>query len=140
MRTSNTTYIHFTEEQKQTANSVDLEDFLRCKGETFEKSGREKRLKSDKSITIRGNEWFDHSKETGGYTIDFVRKFYGLSFPEAVIELIGEPHNSPTPTFKTYEKQQEPPKQFILPPNNGDMKKTFDTTQVLAMGWRWRGG
>mgnify|MGYP006903150030 CR=1 FL=1 len=27
------TYIHFTEEQKQRAASVDLEEFLRCRGE-----------------------------------------------------------------------------------------------------------
>ena len=122
---SNTTYIHFTDEQKQQANNVDLEDFLRCKGERLERSGREKRLKSDKSITIRGNEWFDHSSETGGYAIDFVQKFYGLSFPEAVIELIGEQSNTLTPAFKTYEKKKEPPKPFELPPKNSDMKRAF---------------
>ena len=29
------TYIHFTEEEKQRAASVDLEEFLRCHGESF---------------------------------------------------------------------------------------------------------
>ena len=121
----NTTYVHFTDEQKQCANNIDLEDFLRCKGETLEKSGREKRLKSDKSITIRGNEWFDHSKEIGGYAIGFVQKFYGLSFPEAMIELIGEQNNTLTLAFKTYDKKKEPPKLFELPPKNNNMKRTF---------------
>jgi len=51
-------YIHFTEEQKQRAAAVDLEEFLRCRGEKLLSSGREKRLASDHSITIRGCEWF----------------------------------------------------------------------------------
>lgn len=39
-------YVHFTEEQKQRANAVDLEDFLARQGERLLKSGREKRLAS----------------------------------------------------------------------------------------------
>ena len=122
-----TTYVHFTEEQKHRANNVDLENFLRCKGEILEKSGREKRLKSDKSITVRGNTWYDHSKsvEKGGYAIDFVQMFYGLSFPDAVIELIGEQENELSPVYKGYEKKEEPPKVFALPPKNHDMRRTF---------------
>ena len=50
------TYIHFTDEQKQRAASVDLEEFLRCRGEKLLTSGREKRLARDHSVTIRGNE------------------------------------------------------------------------------------
>ena len=33
-------YIHFTEEQKQRAAAVDLEEFLRCRGEKLLSSGR----------------------------------------------------------------------------------------------------
>ena len=32
-------YIHFTEEQKQRAAAVDLEEFLRCRGEKLLSSG-----------------------------------------------------------------------------------------------------
>ena len=35
-------YIHFTEEQKQRAAAVDLEEFLRCRGEKLLSSGRER--------------------------------------------------------------------------------------------------
>ena len=38
-------YIHFTEEQKQRAAAVDLEEFLRCRGEKLLSSGREKRTR-----------------------------------------------------------------------------------------------
>ena len=57
---SMSSYIHFTEEQKQRAAAVDLEEFLRCRGEKLLSSGREKRLASDHSVTVRGNEWYDH--------------------------------------------------------------------------------
>lgn len=50
-------YIHFTEEQKQRANSVDLEEFLLQSGERLLPSGREKRMASDHSVTICGSEW-----------------------------------------------------------------------------------
>ena len=59
-------YIHFTEEQKRQAAAVDLEFFLRSRGEKLIPSGREKRLASDHSITVRGNEWYDHAAEQGG--------------------------------------------------------------------------
>ena len=55
-------YIHFTEEQKQRAAAVNLEEFLRCRGEKLLSSGREKRLASDHSVTVRGNEWYDHGQ------------------------------------------------------------------------------
>ena len=38
------TYIHFTDEQKERANSVDLEEFLRRRGEKLLRAGRESRL------------------------------------------------------------------------------------------------
>lgn len=82
-------HIHFTDEQKQRANSIDLAEFLQRRGEKLIRSGRDKRLDSDHSITIRGNQWFDHSKEKGGLAIDFVQEFYGLHFPEAVTLLLG---------------------------------------------------
>lgn len=46
-------FVYFTEEQKQRANAVDLEDFLSRQGEKLLRSGREKRLASDHSITVR---------------------------------------------------------------------------------------
>ena len=48
------TYIHFTNEQKERANSVDLEEFLRRRGEKLLRSGREFRLERRHRITVRG--------------------------------------------------------------------------------------
>ncbi|EGD45808.1 hypothetical protein Cpap_0175 [Ruminiclostridium papyrosolvens DSM 2782] len=119
-----TRYIHFTEEQKQRANSVELEDFLERRGEQLIRSGREKRLKSDHSITVRGNRWFDHSTEKGGLAIDFVQKFYGLPFQEAVVLLLGgEKGIEFKQTGKSVDEQER--NRFVLPEANSDMRRVF---------------
>ena len=81
-------YIPFTEEQKLRANSVNLVEFLRRQGEKLIPSGRDKRLSSDHSITVRGNEWYDHESKEGGHAISFVQTYYGLTYPEAVKRLL----------------------------------------------------
>ena len=65
-------YILFSDEQKHQANTVDLEDYLLRRGEKLLPSGRDKRLATNHSVTIRGSEWFDHDTQQGGHAIDFV--------------------------------------------------------------------
>jgi len=116
-------YVHFTDEQKQCANSVDLVNFLEMRGEKLIKSGREKRLASDHSITVRGNEWYDHSAESGGYAIDFVKQFYDLSFPEAVTMLLGGEQGE---AYRPAEKRKlEVKKPFALPKPHSDMRRAY---------------
>lgn len=116
-------YVYFTEEQKQRANAVDLEDFLTRQGEKLLRSGREKRLASDHSITVRGNEWYDHASEKGGLAIDFVQMFYGRSFLEAVTMLLnGEQGQAYCPSEP---RRPEPRGPFALPETNKDMRRVF---------------
>lgn len=117
------TYIHFTEEEKQRAASVDLEEFLRCHGEKLLASGREKRLARDHSVTVRGNEWYDHAEERGGHAVSFVRRFYNLSYPEAVTMLLGGEAGTIYPSAA--ERVEEPPKPFVLPPIHSDMRRVY---------------
>ena len=116
-------YIHFTEEQKQRAAAVDLEEFLRCRGEKLLSSGREKRLASDHSVTVRGNEWYDHAEERGGHAVSFVQRFYGLSYPDAVTLLLGGELGTAYPSAG--ERTEEPAKPFALPPANKEMRRVF---------------
>ena len=116
-------YIHFTEEQKQRAAAVNLEEFLRCRGEKLLSSGREKRLASDHSVTVRGNEWYDHAEERGGHAVSFVQRFYGLSYPDAVTMLLGGELGTAYPSAG--ERTEEPVKSFALPPANKDMRRVF---------------
>ena len=79
-------YIPFTDEQKVLANSVDLEEFLRMRGEKLERVGREHKLiyydSSGRhySITLRGSTWFDHKNQIGGGAIKFMQEFYDMDF------------------------------------------------------------
>ena len=74
------TYIHFTDEQKERANSVDLEEFLRQRGEKLLRAGRESRLARVHHITVRGSEWYDHIARQGGLLYVFEAPMDLLSF------------------------------------------------------------
>ena len=117
------TFIYFTDEQKHRANSVDIAELLRRRGEKLLPSGRDKRLASDHSITVRGNQWFDHATGEGGLAVDFIRRFYNMSFPEAVTFLLdGEQGES---YHVSEEKNAESPKQFAAPPTNEEMRRVY---------------
>ena len=116
-------YVYFSEEQKQRANEVDLEDFLMRNGEELLRSGKEKRLKSDHSITVRGNRWYDHAESKGGCAIDFVQMFYSKSFPEAVSMLLNGEEGE---TYRSSERyREEIPKPFVLPEKNENMRRVY---------------
>lgn len=116
-------YIHFTDEQKQRANSVDLVDFLQRQGEQLIRSGREWRWKRFDSVTVRSNEWFRHSRKEGGHAIDFVQQFFDLSFPEAVTLLLGG--ESGVEWNQTSKSAPALRKDFALPEANPDMRRVF---------------
>ena len=116
-------YIHFTDEQKQRAASVDLVEFLRRQGEKLIRSGPEYRLASDHSITVRGSEWYDHAAEHGGGPVSFVRSYYGLTYPEAVTRLLDGEQGT---VIERGTKQIEPEKkEFALPPAHTDMRRVY---------------
>jgi len=114
-------YHQFTHEQLLEANSVDLELFLPSQGEHLMRSGRDKRLVSDHSVTIHGNAWYDFSKERGGLAISFMKEYYGLTFVDAVKALLG------SATIDYERRSHETPKQkeFVLPCANDEMRRVF---------------
>ena len=123
-------YIPFTEEQKVMANSVDLAEFLRMRGEKLERVGREHKLiyydgsgKHD-SITMSGSRWFDHKNQVGGGAIKFMQEFYDMDFQTAVQELLGQTitplsHSPP----KAIAKEEK--KEFRLPEANANMHRVY---------------
>lgn len=116
-------FIPFTEEQKRRANSVDLADFLQRQGEQLVRSGHEWRWKRHDSVTIRGSEWFRHSRKEGGRAIDFVQQFYDMDFPEAVTFLLGGEGGL---EWNQTDKSAPPlKKEFMLPEANPDMRRVF---------------
>ena len=116
-------FIEFTPAQKERAATVDLEEFLLRQGEKLIKSGREKRLASDHSVTVRGCEWFDHASNEGGRAVSFVQKFYGKSYAEAMTMLMG---SNTGPAYPQAKKQEAAPQKPFLPPvPNANMHRVF---------------
>ena len=116
-------YIHFTDEQKRQANTVDLVEFLRFKGEPLIRSGSEFRMSSNHSVTVGGNEWYDHAAEKGGGPVSFLKEFYGMNYQQAVLALLGQDtcqlyHQTDTPREKVK-------KEFSLPPANDNNRRAF---------------
>lgn len=116
-------YIHFTDEQKQRAASVDLVEFLRRQGEKLIRSGPEYRLASDHSITVRGSEWYDHAIEHGGGPVSFVRNYYGLTYPEAVTRLLDGEQGTVVARSTTQTEPEK--KEFALPSAHTDMRRVY---------------
>lgn len=124
-------YIPFTEEQKVMANSVDLAEFLRMRGEKLERVGREHKLiyydgsgKHD-SITMSGSRWFDHKNQVGGGAIKFMQEFYDMDFQTAVQELLGQTVTSLSHAPPKAVVHEEKTKEFKLPKSNENMHRVF---------------
>lgn len=106
-------FIYFTSDEKRQANEVDLPDFLLRRGEKLLPSGREYRLASDHSITVRGSKWYDHAAQRGGRAVSFAMMFYHMTYPQAVMTLLGRDGAKDIPIAKP-EPEREP-KPFALP-------------------------
>ena len=124
-------YIPFTDEQKVMANSVDLAEFLRMRGEKLERAGIEHKLiyydssgKHD-SITIRGSKWFDHKNQVGGGAIKFMQEFYDMDFQTAVQELLGRSISPLSNSPQKADTQEQKTRDFKLPEPNSDMHRVY---------------
>ena len=117
-----TQYIHFTEEQKQTARQIDIAELLRSHGEALKRSGSEYEWRDGSAkVTIRGNLWFHQYERQGGDAIDFVRRFYDKSYPEAMEYLLGGSGGTLTispPIMKEV-------KPFELLPRNENIRRAY---------------
>lgn len=124
------TYIPFSEQDKLWASEVDLVLFLQCRGERLERAGQNHKLiytdgsGTHDSITVSGNRWFDHKNKCGGGPIKFLREHYGMSYQDAMLELLGGSY-FPTEQIKRDVPQKEVKKEFRLPEANENMRRAF---------------
>lgn len=115
-------FIPFTDEQKEKARRTDLAGLLRSQGETLRKSGSELEwLDGSQKVTIRGNLWFHQYEQVGGDSIDFVRKFYHKSYPEAMEYLLGQSGG----VLSVMSPARKVTPKFELPPANDNMRRVF---------------
>lgn len=115
-------YIHFTDEQKEQARQTDLVSLLETQGETVKRSGREYQWKDGSAkVTLRGNLWYHQYDQQGGDAIDFVRRFMGKSYPEAVEYLLRGCGGMLTVSLPIVKETQP----FELPPKNDNMRRAY---------------
>lgn len=115
-------YISFTDEQKMEANSTDLADFLRSQGESLKRSGNEYQWVRHPGVTISKNRWYSHYDQQGGYPTQFLKKFFGLDYMEAMTELL----NGGIPLAPIeLEEQEKKQKQFCLPESTSSMRHVY---------------
>lgn len=124
-------YIHFTEQEKQQANQVDIAAYLAAHGETVRKCGSEQSWESHGGkVSIRGSSWYSQYERVGGGAVSFLQKFYGLSYPEAVRTLLGQSAGNeiiqkPDQAPPAVSKEKKPPQELSIPPKNSDMRRLF---------------
>ena len=110
---------HFTEKEMRLARETDLPTLLTSLGYQVKRIGRYHTTAEMDSLRIKDRRtWFRYSENTGGDAIDFLRRFCGKSFPEAVEYLLvfhGRARDSPVQEASKAQ-ENEPPKPFILPP------------------------
>lgn len=117
-------YINFTNEQKAQARQTDIVSLLESQSETIKRSGSEYEWKAGAAkVTIRGNLWFHQYDRVGGDTIDFVRRFYNKSYPEAMEYLLG--NGSGTLIVSTPVAKEKKPFEFPKPYRNMDRVKKY---------------
>lgn len=115
-------YIHFTEQQKTQVRQTDIAELLRSQGETLKRSGSESEwMDGGQKVTIRGNLWYHQYEQVGGDAVDFVRRFYNKSYPEAMEYLLGGSGG----TLAVSPSVQKEEKPFVLPPKNDNMRRVF---------------
>ena len=118
-------YINFTEQEKASANSASIVDYLTAHGESVKRAGREYVWDSPSGkVSINGSEWFSQYELVGGGAVNFVQKFFGLSYPEAVRSLLGNGVGAEV-IGERKPPRVEPKKPFELPPKHTDMRRVY---------------
>ena len=106
---------HYTESQISAANHADLDAFLMSRGEKLSRRGNQY-LWEKNQVWIHGHEWYSHYESNGGHAVSFVMRYFGLSFQNAVEELIG---GSAVVSSQAIEPDKiRESKPLILPPRS----------------------
>ena len=103
-----------TQTQIDSANQVDLAEFLSSRGIQLRKQSGQY-VWDDQNVWIHGNEWYSHYEQTGGHPVGFVMKYFDRTFVEAVNLLNGVGQVSFNPLLRSDDMSPK----LILPEKNG---------------------
>lgn len=115
-------YIPYTDEQRERAHKADLVSLLRSQGEHLKRSGSEYEWRDgSQKVTIRRNLWFHQYDREGGDAVGFVCRFYNMTYPEAVGYILGENPGE----IQDAPAVQKAVREFELPPRNDNMRRVY---------------
>ena len=118
-------FVAFTEEEKTAANEADIVNYLQMQGETVTREGQEFAWQAPSGkVSIRGNQWYSQYEQLGGATVSFVRKFFGLSFPDAIKSILENAAGQVAPS-RHIDKPIVEKNEFELPEKHTDMRRVF---------------
>ncbi len=131
-------YVHYNEDEIAIAKQTNLADYLRSIGEELRRVGtNEYEMAAHDSMRIEdGNRFYWNSQGFGGNTLDFLMKYYNMSFQEAVGSLLsfngyskGQSFVAPTRVEPVQAKEPDQPEPIVNSlPNELDTK----TNRVYA--------
>ena len=112
---------HYTDSQIYAANHADLAAFLFSKGEELKQRGNQM-LWVKNQVWINDYRWYSHYEAKGGYAVKFVMQYFGMSFQDAIKELLNESH----PICKSIIDLPGNSKSLIMPNRNISTKLVYD--------------
>lgn len=118
----------YTQEQFESALSVDLLEFLKSRGYEFKKCGNEYHMKEHDSFVVSNNKWKWNSRGIGGGTaITFLTQVENMSYVDAVLSLCGKQYGEIRKDISHITTNPEPhkPKNLIVPNANDTAKHAF---------------
>lgn len=119
----------YSDEEKYRATQADIVSILERCGERVRVVGSEYEwLCNGQSVSIKDNLWFHHYEQIGGNTVSFVKKFFGMDYPQALALILGEEagqvYTKPIGSTATM-KPEKVKRDFELPTRNRTMNLVF---------------
>lgn len=112
-----------TQNEIDNANSMDIVSYLKSHGMSVKRVGSAYEWESPTGkVSIKGNRWYSQYELVGGYPVNFVMKYFGLKFTDAVESLTGKSYSIMAESYKKEEKEN---KQFIVPERHDNMNRAF---------------
>jgi len=116
----------YTQNQINKAKDIDLLDYVRQRGYSLiQSAANEYRLKEHDSLVISNNKWKWFSRDIGGDTLDFVTKYEGKGFKEAMEMLLGEKGREQIKEYDTNKVEKEIKKISEIPEKADNYRRLF---------------
>ena len=115
-------HVVYSDEEKKIAAGTDIVDILQRCGQEVRRSGSEYEwLDNGMVVSIKENLWYHQYEQIGGNTISFVKRFFGMDYPQALAFILGSGAGQITETAS----RQEPKQEFRLPERETNMRRVF---------------